>query len=241
MGDGASFGKGPPEKQSMKTNHSSSVPTGIRKTTKAGKAARRVDAASVTPGRKGIDRQQVLKAARELCNAHGVDGLSIKEVADRLGIRPPSVYAHFEGLPEIRRELANWGHRALAQQLRDSAIALSGANGVIAAAKAYLSFIREEPGLYSATVGSGAMSDPGTREAASEWLSVLHRLLESMGLLQEDRIHAMRGIRSMVHGFGQLEAGGQFRTEVDRDASFDRMLRIFVEAVADQARSEKSN
>jgi AcrR family transcriptional regulator len=196
-------------------------------------------AAGPVPGKKGIDRQQVLNAARELCKEQGMDGLSIKEVADRLGIRPPSVYAHFEGLPAIRRELAKWGHQALAQRLRDSAVAQSGADGVIAAAKAYLGFIRDEPGLYSATVASGAMADPEAREAASEWLSVLHRLLESMGLSQEDRIHALRGIRSMVHGFGQLEAGGQFRTQVDRDASFDRMLVIFVQGVAGQVRRGK--
>lgn len=183
------------------------------------------------PGKKGIDRQQVLNAARELCNEHGVDGLSIKEVADRLGIRPPSLYAHFDGLTELRKELAHWGHRLLAQRLRDSAVALTGANGVIAAAKAYLAFVRDEPGLYSSTVAPGAMSDPDSRDAAREWIAVLQRLLESMGLDNDDRIHAMRGIRSMVHGFGQLEAGGQFRTEVDRDASFDRMLQTFVEAL----------
>lgn len=208
------------------------MPTYIRKTTKEGASARPSVVAGAQPGKKGIDRQQVLNAARELCNEHGVDGLSIKEVADRLGIRPPSLYAHFDGLVEIRRELAHWGHRLLAQQLRHSAVALAGADGVIAAAKAYLAFVREEPGLYSATVALGAMSDPDSREAASEWLSVLQRLFESMGLGHDDRVHAMRGIRSMVHGFGQLEAGGQFRTEVDRDASFDRMLRTFVEALS---------
>ncbi len=215
------------------------MPTDIRKTTKRGVRASARAAAGPVPGKKGIDRQQVLNAARELCKEQGMDGLSIKEVADRLGIRPPSVYAHFEGLPAIRRELAKWGHQALAQRLRDSAVAQSGADGVIAAAKAYLGFIRDEPGLYSATVASGAMADPEAREAASEWLSVLHRLLESMGLSQEDRIHALRGIRSMVHGFGQLEAGGQFRTQVDRDASFDRMLVIFVQGVAGQVRRGK--
>ncbi|WP_288252820.1 TetR/AcrR family transcriptional regulator [uncultured Hydrogenophaga sp.] len=205
----------------------------IRITTKAGVRGHSRSATDVpAPGKKGIDRQQVLNAARELSNEHGVGELSIKAVADRLGIRPPSLYAHFDGLTEIRKELAHWGHRLLAQRLRDSAVALTGANGVIAAAKAYLAFVRDEPGLYSATVAPGAMSEPDSRDAAREWIGVLQRLLESMGLDHDDRIHALRGIRSMVHGFGQLEAGGQFRTEVDRDTSFDRMLRTFVEALS---------
>jgi len=205
------------------------MPTVIRKTTKAASrtAADAGNAASQT--RKGIDRQQVLNAARELCNVRGVDGLSIKDIADRLGIRPPSVYAHFEGLPEIRAELAKAGHYALAHQLRSSAVAQTGASGVIAVAKAYLAFIREQPGLYSAAMQPNA--SPEARAAAEEWLSVIQKLLESMGLSGEDRIHALRGIRSMVHGFGQLEVIGQFRTRVDRDASFDRMVRAFVNAI----------
>ena len=205
------------------------MPTVIRKTTK--KPSRPVaGASSAAPQtRKGIDRQQVLNAARELCNVRGVDGMSIKEIADRLGIRPPSVYAHFEGLPEIRAELAKTGHHALAHQLRSSAVAQTGASGVIVVAKAYLAFIRDQPGLYSATMQPS--SNLEARAAADEWLSVIQRLLESMGLSGDDLIHALRGIRSMVHGFGQLEVIGQFRTQVDRDASFDRMVCAFVDAI----------
>ena len=191
-------------------------------------------ATEVVPGKKGIDRQQVLEAARSICNEHGIDGLSIKELADRLGIRPPSVYAHFDGLTGIRNDLAKWGHGALAEQLRGSAVGLSGEAALVAVAKAYLDFIRKEPGLYSATITRSAITESEPREAAKEWLGVLQQLLGSMGLSEEDRVHALRGIRSMVHGFGQLEAGGQFRTEVDRDVSFSRMLTTFVEAITQQ-------
>lgn len=211
------------------TNDSSHMPTVIRKTTKRASRSAADASSTASQTKKGIDRQQVLNAARELSNVRGVDGLSIKDIADRLGIRPPSVYAHFEGLPEIRAELAKAGHHALAHQLRSSAVAQTGAGGVIAVAKAYLAFIREQPGLYSAAMQPNA--SPEARAAAEEWLSVIQKLLESMGLSGEDRIHALRGIRSMVHGFGQLEVIGQFRTQVDRDASFDRMVRAFVNAI----------
>jgi hypothetical protein len=59
-------------------------------------------------------------------------------------------------------------------------------------------------------------------------------LLESMGSSGEDRIRALRGFRSMVHRFSQLEVIGEFRTQVDRDASFERMVRAFVNAIGHQ-------
>lgn len=218
------------------------MPKHIRTTTdpKTDRQPRAPKAAQPSSSKKGIDRQQVLIAARDLCNTHGFEVLSIKDLADRLGIRPPSVYAHFDGLPTIRRELAKWGHRALAERLGRSAIGLAGPDALVAVATAYLRFIREEPGLYAATVAPPMMADAQSRDAAAEWLSVFHRLLESMGLHQDDHIHALRGIRSMVHGFGQLEANGSFRGRPDRDLSFERMLRTFVSAIAVQAHATKS-
>ena len=183
-------------------------------------------------GRKGLDRQQVLQAARDLCGQQGIEQLSIRELADRLGIRPPSVYAHFKGLGEIRRALALWGHRALAEQLRNSAVGLSGEDALLALGRAYLAFIRAEPGLYSATVPTPDESDVELRAAADEWLAVFHRILAAIHPGEEERIHALRGIRSIVHGFGMLEAHGAFRTRYDRDASFQIVLQTFVSAVA---------
>lgn len=189
------------------------------------------------PGRKGLDRTQVLQVARDLSNRSGVEQLSIKALAEQLGIRPPSVYAHFQGLPEVRRELALWGHRALAESLRRSAVGRSGGAALLACGKAYLEFIRREPGLYSATVPPPGPDDAELREAADEWLSVLLQILASVGLAPDNQVHALRGIRSIVHGFGHLEANGAFRTTLDRDLSFDQVLQTFVEAVSRPAAS----
>lgn len=182
--------------------------------------------------RKGLDRQQVLQAARELCGQEGIRQLSIRALAERLDIRPPSVYAHFRGLPDIHRELALWGFRELADQLRRAAVGLSGGEALVAIGKAYLAFIRAEPGLYSATVPTPSEDDVELRAAADAWLAVFYQVLGGLGLHEEAQIHALRGIRSIVHGFGMLEASGAFRTKYDRDSSFEIVLRTFVEAVA---------
>jgi len=186
------------------------------------------------PGRKGLGRRHVLDAARGLCDANGIEHLSIKELAERLGIRPPSVYAHFQGLGEIRRELALWGHRALAERLKECAIGLSGPDALFALGHAYLAFIRQEPGLYSATVATPARDDQELHAAADDWIGVFFTVLRTFDLSADDTVHAIRGVRSIVHGFGSLEAHGAFITALDRDASFDKMLRSLVQSIAEQ-------
>lgn len=183
--------------------------------------------------KKGIGRQQVLEAARALSNAEGIEGLSVRALADHLGIRPPSVYAHVDGLDEIKRSLALWGHQALAETLRDSAVGLSGPAALFEMCTAYLQFVRTEPGLYSATVPTPQPEDVPLRQAADQWLAVFYKVFAGLSLDEEAQIHALRGLRSIVHGFGTLEASGAFRTKYDRDLSFRTVLTTFIKAVAD--------
>lgn len=208
----------------------------IRKTTKpSAKGSRgRVRPAAPSGNKKGLDRTLVLQAARDLCDEAGLDGLSIKALADRLGIRPPSVYAHYDGLGDLRRDLALWGHTELANSLRRAVVGLSGAPALVVAGQAFLGFIRQSPGLYSATITTPSPTDAPLREAANEGISVLHRILASMDLTEDDQIHALRGLRSIVHGFGLLEAHGAFQTRLDRNESFVRVLQTFVDAVGAQ-------
>jgi AcrR family transcriptional regulator len=193
------------------------------------------------PGKKGLDRQRVLEAARELCGSEGVERLTIKHLAHSLGIQPPSVYAHFNGgLADLRRALALWGHRALAGQLRQAVEGRQGAEALLGLGDAYLAFIRGEPGLYSATVATPDEDDVELRAASEEWVAVLYNTIADLGLAPDDVGHASRGIRSIVHGFGLLEASGAFRGPLDRDVSFAQVLRTFVAAVSRQGADASS-
>lgn len=63
-------------------------------------AAQRVDR------RTTATRERILVAAEELIAARGVEGFQIKDVAEAVGIRPPSVFAHFKGREDIASEVA---------------------------------------------------------------------------------------------------------------------------------------
>ncbi len=52
-------------------------------------------------------RERILEAAERLIAAHGAEGFQLKDVADAVGIRPPSVYAHFESRDAICRAVSH--------------------------------------------------------------------------------------------------------------------------------------
>jgi AcrR family transcriptional regulator len=57
-------------------------------------------------------RERILDVAEEIVSRHGMEGLRLKDVAERVGIQPPSVFAHFEGREAIGDAVA---HRVLEQ------------------------------------------------------------------------------------------------------------------------------
>ena len=50
--------------------------------------------------RAGLDQATVVGAAVELINREGVAALSLKRLADVLGVQTPSLYNHIAGLPD---------------------------------------------------------------------------------------------------------------------------------------------
>ncbi|NNL66268.1 MAG: TetR/AcrR family transcriptional regulator [Myxococcales bacterium] len=68
-------------------------------------------------------RERILDVAEALIARHGMEGLRLKDVAERVGIQPPSVFAHFEGRDAIGDGVAQ---RVLAQIARVLEAALEG-------------------------------------------------------------------------------------------------------------------
>src|SRR5919106_90497 len=57
---------------------------------------------SRTPGqRAGLSRERVLAVARELLAERGFDALTMRALADRLGVSPNAIYSHVEDKTDL--------------------------------------------------------------------------------------------------------------------------------------------
>ena len=71
------------------------------------------------------------------------------------------------------------------------------------------------------------------RAAAKGAVDVVLAILRGYGLEGDDAIHAARAVRSALHGFVALEAGGGFGIPVDLDESYARMVRALARGLRD--------
>jgi len=182
--------------------------------------------------RRGLDRDQVVDAAVAIADAEGVEAVTLARVAAMLGVRPPSLYNHVDGRAGLLRGVATRSTRELATALRRAATGRSGRAAIAAVAHAQRDYARAHPGGYAATVAAPAPGDTEHQEAAADAVDVLTSVLGGSGLEGDDLIHAVRALRSAVHGFAALEASGGFGLAVDADDSFRRLVDALATGLA---------
>ena len=178
--------------------------------------------------RAGLDQATVVEAAAKLVDEEGIEALSLSHLAEHLGVRTPSLYNHVEGLPGLKHELALYCLRDVLNRITRATIGKSRAEAIFAFADAYLSYAREAPGRYVLTLQAPAPSDQEVQALAKQLVDVARAILAPYKLSEEDTIHAIRSLRSIVHGFISLEAAGGFGLPVDLDASFRWLINLFI-------------
>lgn len=175
--------------------------------------------------RHGLDTGAVVDAAAGLADAEGLEAVTLARLAAQLGVRPPSLYSHVDGLDDLRRRLATRGARQLAGELQAAAAGRARGDALAAIADAYRAYARRHPGTYTALQRAADLYGPDA-EAAASVVDVVVAALRGYGLEGEEAIHAVRIVRAALHGFVALENDGGFGLPLARDESFRRLVAV---------------
>ena len=178
-----------------------------------------------------LNSEIIVAAAAGIADLNGLDNVTLTAVANYLGVRKPSLYNHINGLPELRGQLAIWGTNQLRIKISEAAIGKARQDAIAAIANAYRLFAKERPGLYRAIVSSPDRENLELKAAIQKMMAVISMVLEPYNLSDSDRTHAIRGLRSLMHGFASLEEAGWFAAPLDREESYQRLINIFIRGI----------
>lgn len=180
--------------------------------------------------KRRLNRELVIAQAAALADEAGsVEAVSLTNLAEALTIRPPSLYNHVDGLEDLRYGLAVYAARLLLSQLRQASQGLVGREALMAIAVAYRGFAHSHPGLYPLTIRAPEPGEEALISLSQELLQILLLLMASLGLQGDDALHAIRGLRAILHGFVSLETGEGFKMTLDQDESFRRLMEAYLE------------
>jgi len=177
--------------------------------------------------RAGLAPASVTEAGAMLADEIGFAQLSMGLLAERLGVKTPSLYNHVDNLADLIHRIAVLAATELGDALRDAIQGRAGSDALIVAAQAMRAYVKEHPGRYAAgnAVQPAGPDDPPTT-AITRLLGSLSAVLRGYQLDPAQEIHALRMLRSMLHGFATLEVEGGFRFDTDVDDSFTWMVDL---------------
>ncbi|MGH3279798.1 MAG: TetR/AcrR family transcriptional regulator [Trebonia sp.] len=177
--------------------------------------------------RAGLSSHDVVAAGAELADEVGFQELTMGLLAERLGIRTPSLYKHVSDLADLRHRIATHAMSELAEAVRYALQGRSGRDALAALLAAVQAYVTAHPGMYAATTGARfADTDDPLLVATTRVIDSISAALRGYGIGDAEMVHAIRTIRCTIHGFAMLQASDGFQWSGEPGDTFDWMIRF---------------
>jgi len=177
--------------------------------------------------RAGLTRAEVVAAGAALADEVGYQDLTMGLLAERLGVRTPSLYKHVDGLADLQHSVATLAMTELAEAARDAMQGRAGLDALTALLTATRAYVTAHPGRYTATIGARSTGpDDPLQVASTRLIDSIAAVLRGYGVGEAEVVHAIRTIRCTLHGFAALQASDGFQWSGDPDETFDWLIRF---------------
>ena len=175
--------------------------------------------------RLGLDRRAVIAAAVDIVDEQGAGALTMTRLADDLGIRLPSLYAHVRGQLDLRRELWIWAVSDLGEHLGACVMGRSGDDALTAFAFELRDYAHRYPGRYQLTLDPPVPFDEEASQVRHRANAPFKAVIRSFGLDDDTAVHAGRALRAAIHGFVALESQDAIGND-KTDESFRHLVAL---------------
>jgi AcrR family transcriptional regulator len=179
-------------------------------------------------------KSRIIAAARALHFERGPDAVTMRAVAERVGVTATALYRHFADKDAILREVTGEGSRLLGSHLFRALEAPTAIERLRATADAYLEFALAQPQAYRALFEPGAdgvEESPLHRQRAAVRRFLRDRVREGMdaGVLAEGDLDGMAvSLWAILHGLASFHFAGITRAE----GLSQRALTNLIEGIA---------
>lgn len=191
--------------------------------------------------KRGLSSQQIYEAALKLVVEKGYDNFSLRELAARLGVQPPSLYSHVKNAKEISTAVGVTATSRLSASLKAAITDKPRDEAFFAFAYAYRDFAQQNPELYRAIMALPAAEDERLRCSEQQTIAPLRALVECFVTTNENVINFQRFFRSAIHGFLSLQSIGFMRSsDVSAEESYTMLVAACLRELKAAEKQESS-
>ena len=179
----------------------------------------------------GLNKTTILDAAAKIADEEGVANVTLKSLAEKLGIKSPSLYKHINGLDELNRDLMLYGWSLLEKDIMKAAIGKAKDDAIIAICYAFRDFVTLHTGLFEAMQWYNMYQSDAHLQATEGIVSVLFQVLDAYDLSEEQKVHIVRMLRGFLQGFLSIESHHGFGNALSTGETFDFSINIFLNGI----------
>ena len=185
----------------------------------------------MSPARARTSAPEIVAAGRALLEAGGLDAVTMQAVAERVGVRAPSLYKRFPNRGALIAAIVVEALHELRRQMDLDAATIDPEAGIRAAADTYRAFAHGSPRTYELLFMN---LPPGSRPSPEEnALAVAPLLALTERLVGPDQaLEAARLVTAFAHGFISMELSGAFRLGGDLDEAYRYGVDVLIGALA---------
>lgn len=182
----------------------------------------------------GLDKKTIIETAANIADEKGIMNVSLKVLANELGIKSPSLYKHFNGgLDELNKELMLYGWRSLENEITRAAIGKSKDDAITSICYAYRNFVSKHKGLFEAMQWYNMYQSEEHLQATQGIIDILFQVLEAYDLTEEQKVHCVRMLRSFLQGFSAIESHDGFGNPTPLNNTFNFALKTILNGISD--------
>lgn len=176
-----------------------------------------------------ITKEIILHTAVDIADRKGLTGVSLKEIADVLGIKPPSIYKHMPGgLTQIKQDIMVLGWREIDEVIVRRTAGKAGDDAVMALCRAFREYANQHPGVFEALQWHNSYISIENDDATKGIIQTLYQILDAYELREDEKLHILRMLRAFVEGYSLIENHGGFGNPISLDESFDYAVSAMI-------------
>lgn len=176
--------------------------------------------------RRNLSKEKVLQAANDIIEAKGIEGLTIRDLAGELEVRPQSIYNYVDSLGDLIDQVSLQFVNNLAAHINEQLNGVSGKAALMTFARAFRSACNAHKNIAPVLLNLNKQKSVRTHKALIE---LYNTIFEPLHLKDSNGRIESTLFRSTLFGLIIQEIGGFYTLTPEQiDARFEATMKLAI-------------